>query len=297
MTFEMKGVGPAIANAFRRILLAEVPTMAIEKVFVVNNTSVIPDEVLAHRLGLVPLAVDPSLFEFRNEGDAANEHNTVVMRLAMRCTRGADGEMRNAVVTSGDLEWLPLGSALPEETDAKLTAFSKSQSSLLQAPAEAVHADILLAKMRPGQEIELEAHAVKGKGKTHAKWSPVGTAWYELCPEIVTLEPLHGDEAEAYIAAVHPPEATRERQTCFALSADARRTLRVPNRRGCWYCREKVRTMSGDARWAPYVQLRRIKEHYLFTIESVGQMPPDTLFTEAVDILREKCLRLNVNLE
>ena len=293
----MKGVGPAIANAFRRILLAEVPTMAIEKVFVVNNTSVIPDEVLAHRLGLVPLAVDPSRFEFRNEGDAANEHNTVVLRLAMRCTRGADGEMRNAAVTSGDLEWLPLGSALPEETDAKLTAFSKSQASMLATPAAAVHSDILLAKMRPGQEIELEAHAVKGKGKTHAKWSPVGTAWYELCPEIVTLQPLAGDEAAAYIAAVHPPEATREVQTCFALSTDGTRTLRVANSRGCWYCREKVRTMSGDARWAPYVQLRRIKEHYLFTIESVGQMPPGTLFTEAVDILREKCLRLNVNLE
>jgi capsule polysaccharide export protein KpsC/LpsZ len=34
------------------------------------------------------------------------------------------------------------------------------------------------------QEIELEAHAVKGMGKTHAKWSPVGTAWYRMFPEV-----------------------------------------------------------------------------------------------------------------
>ena len=47
----MQGISPAIANAFRRILIAEVPTMAIEKVFMVNNTSIVQDEVFAHRLG------------------------------------------------------------------------------------------------------------------------------------------------------------------------------------------------------------------------------------------------------
>lgn len=54
-----------IANALRRIMIAEVPTMAIEKVFVTNNTSVIPDEVLVHRMGLIPIQVDASLFEYR----------------------------------------------------------------------------------------------------------------------------------------------------------------------------------------------------------------------------------------
>lgn len=44
--------------------LLKVPTMAIENVLMVNNTSVIPDEVLAHRLGLIPLNADPKLFEY-----------------------------------------------------------------------------------------------------------------------------------------------------------------------------------------------------------------------------------------
>lgn len=39
--------------------------------------------------------------------------------------------------------------------------------------------------MHPLQEIELEAHAVKGIGKTHAKWSPVATAWYRMLPEVI----------------------------------------------------------------------------------------------------------------
>lgn len=42
--------------------------MAIEKVFIYNNTSIIQDEVLAHRLGLVPIKADPRLFEYRNPG-------------------------------------------------------------------------------------------------------------------------------------------------------------------------------------------------------------------------------------
>ena len=48
-----------------------------------------------------------------------------------------------------------------------------------------LHDDILLAKMRPGQCIDLEAHCVKGVGAEHAKWSPVATAWYRLHPEVV----------------------------------------------------------------------------------------------------------------
>lgn len=46
----------------------QVATMAIEKVYMYNNTSIVQDEVLAHRLGLVPLKVDPRFFEFRNKG-------------------------------------------------------------------------------------------------------------------------------------------------------------------------------------------------------------------------------------
>lgn len=42
--------------------------MAIEKVFIYNNTSIIQDEVLAHRLGLIPIKADPKLFEYRQPG-------------------------------------------------------------------------------------------------------------------------------------------------------------------------------------------------------------------------------------
>lgn len=46
----------------------QVPTMAVEKVLVYNNTSIVQDEILAHRLGLIPIHADPRLFEYRNQG-------------------------------------------------------------------------------------------------------------------------------------------------------------------------------------------------------------------------------------
>ena len=66
MEFDLVGVDASISNALRRILIAEVPTMAIENVYVFQNTSVIQDEVLAHRLGLIPIKADPGKFGWQN---------------------------------------------------------------------------------------------------------------------------------------------------------------------------------------------------------------------------------------
>jgi DNA-directed RNA polymerase alpha subunit len=63
LVFEMIGCDVSFANALRRIMISEVPTMAIEHVYMWNNSSIMHDEVLAHRMGLVPIQVDPRLFE------------------------------------------------------------------------------------------------------------------------------------------------------------------------------------------------------------------------------------------
>ena len=59
------GIEVPVVNSIRRALLAEVPTMCIEDVFVMNNSSIVQDEVFAHRLGLLPLNADPSVFTCR----------------------------------------------------------------------------------------------------------------------------------------------------------------------------------------------------------------------------------------
>ena len=79
IVFDLGGAEPALANALRRIMIAEIPTMAIEKVNIWQNTSIIADENLAHRLGLIPIKADPRLFEFNDQ--THNEFNSIKFTL------------------------------------------------------------------------------------------------------------------------------------------------------------------------------------------------------------------------
>ena len=63
LQFDLVHVPASIANALRRLIIADVPTMAIEKVFFSDNSGVMVDEILAHRVGLIPIHCDPRLFE------------------------------------------------------------------------------------------------------------------------------------------------------------------------------------------------------------------------------------------
>jgi DNA-directed RNA polymerases I and III subunit RPAC1 len=77
LEMEMVGIDAATANALRRIIIAEIPTMAFHKVLMFQNTSVIPDELLVHRLGLLPVQADPSDFEARSEGQELSPENSL----------------------------------------------------------------------------------------------------------------------------------------------------------------------------------------------------------------------------
>ena len=99
ITFDIAGIDPSMANALRRIFISEIPTMAIEKVNLWQNTSVIPDEVLAHRMGLVPIKVDPRQFEYKNK-DEHNEGNCVKFKLHVKCSRKNTPEAKNRTRSS-----------------------------------------------------------------------------------------------------------------------------------------------------------------------------------------------------
>ena len=84
---ELKGIDASLANALRRIIIAEVPTMAFHKVMLYQNTSVLPDELLVHRLGLLPLKADPNDFEARKEDQELSAENSLKFELKVVCRR------------------------------------------------------------------------------------------------------------------------------------------------------------------------------------------------------------------
>lgn len=255
-------------------MIAEVPTVAIEHVFIINNTSIIQDEVLSHRLGLIPLAIDPRLLAWKKAGDAVNEKNSVVFKLHVSCRKLPDGTLENERVYSNQLKWLSQGSEMPDETNAK---FEEDQSSFLKQ-ARPVHDDILIAKLRPGQTIELECHCIKGVGEEHAKWSPVATAWYKLYPEVVLLHPPPENVLSALCEEL--PGLISLGQNGNAVIDDAANHEKLL---------EKVRRLSGEPQFSQYLQLRKRKDKFIFIIESTGALKPHEIFSEAILRLNAKC--------
>lgn len=165
------------------------PTVCIEQVFVWNNNTVIVDEVLSHRLGLVPLNVDPVLmtmrgpsiltssppeshFLFTGPNDPPTDQNTIVFHVDITCQRNPNAPKGstdphelfiNSEFLSSHLKWAPAG---------------EQEEVFTGKPPAPTNLNIVLAKLRPGQQVNMELHAVKGVGKDHAKFSPVGTFFF-----------------------------------------------------------------------------------------------------------------------
>lgn len=216
----MIGVDPSLANALRRITIAEVATVAIETVYVWNNTSIVQDEVLAQRLGLIPLCIDPNKLDFKASPDEApTDLNTVVFNLVAKCERRKDvakGE------TNPDLIWT--GSRV---LSSQLSFDPKGSQNELFATStpKPANNEILIAKMRGGQEIVAELHCNKGQGKEHAKWSPVGKFLNPLrstlgppsfCHSLIGFQP-HSD---GFLPATpnHHPHSTYPSSTASQVS-------------------------------------------------------------------------------
>ncbi|KAF9224370.1 hypothetical protein BS17DRAFT_752395 [Gyrodon lividus] len=276
--FDLVGVDASIANAFRRILIAEVPTVGIERAYVWDNTSVIVDEVLAHRIGLVPLNVDPALLDFKDpQNDQATDRNTLVFRLRAACERRKNAPKdatdpkklyTNSEVLSSQLEWMPQG----------------EQANVMAAnPPGPTNPNIVLAKLRPGQEIDMELHAIKSVGKDHAKFCPVATASYRLLPKIILnpQKPVPPHLADKFqkcfspgVIRIHPRTkevSVDEKKARF--ESMSREVYRHPEFEGC-------------------VQLARVRDHFLFNIESEGFYPPERLLLEAILVMRTKTAAL-----
>lgn len=292
--FDLIGCLPSIANAFRRLMLSEVPSMAIEKVYMYNNTSIIQDEVLAHRLGLIPLKADPRLFEYKSEdvGDEGTDQDTLEYQLRVKCTRRKDAKdtslldslYENHQVYSGQIKWMPKGKqgTMFNENDVGpvhdkiLIRYNRITFELRALfNSYSCFCSIQFSKMRPGHAFDIKLLAVKGIGKDHAKFSPVSTATYRLLPEITLKRPVSGEDAKTL-------------QSCFSpgvIEIDEEGKAYVKDARYDSCSRNVYRY----PHLADSVEIARIRDHFIFTVESVGAYQPHDIFIEAVKILKKKC--------
>ncbi|KAJ2058806.1 RNA polymerase II subunit 3 [Coemansia sp. S146] len=158
--FVLSNTHLSVANSLRRTMIAEVPTMAIDLVEFHDNTSMLVDEYLAHRLGMVPLT-SHTVDEFKLTRDCTCtdycKECSVEFNLHVKCTE----EGTRTVYST------------------ELISSNKDVSPVSEGPDDK---GIILLKLRKGQEINIHCIAKKGVAKEHAKWSPCAAVGFEYDP-------------------------------------------------------------------------------------------------------------------
>src|SRR5919199_6124051 len=136
-------------NAIRRLSISEVPTLAIDDVVILENSSVMHDEAIAHRLGLIPLQTNLDRFVMPDECDCKSTLGCSKCRVLL--VLDSEANEKTKVVTSGELV---------------------SEDELVKP----VSKDIPIIILAPSQKLKFEAYARLGVGKDHAKWQPTSVA-------------------------------------------------------------------------------------------------------------------------
>ena len=238
LSFILKDSNAAYANTLRRIMLEEVPTMAIEDVEIRKNSSILYDEIIAHRLGLLPLTTDlksynlPEKCKCEGKGCARCQ-----VKLTLQTSKGP------AMIYASEI---------------------KSKDSAIKP----VYPKMPIVKLLKSQQLELEATAILGKGKVHAKWSPC-LVYYKKKPVVEignvknpeeVVDATHGNVFEIKNGKL---EVVKENLFKYDLAGIA----------------EEV---SNNEMKVDYV------DDYIFNIESWGQLSCKEIVTTAVEIFNEQ---------
>lgn len=148
----------AFANALRRAMQSEVRSFAIEDVRIYDNSSALFDEMLAHRLGLIPLTTDLQSYVPRDRCLCNNKGCSLCTVTLTMSVEGA------RTVVSEDLI---------------------SQDSAVHP----VVGNVPIVKLEKNQKVVLEAYAILDRGLNHAKWQPVTVCGYKNYP-LITQDSL-----------------------------------------------------------------------------------------------------------
>ncbi len=178
MSVKLKGIPLQYANALRRICLNGVPVFAIDTVDIIENTSVLADEGIAHRLGMIPLVTDTSRFAEPSKCECHSDSGCSNCRVML-------------MIDSGD-------------TDSTRTISSNeltSEDEVVKPTSD----KIPIVVVAPGQRLKIEAYARLGRGTEHAKWNS---------SNISTL--VNSDKEDEHILTVETTGALSPQQIILA---------------------------------------------------------------------------------
>lgn len=256
ITLEATGFPVVLLNAIRRLVLSDVPTLAVDFIHVYDNTSSVFDEILAHRLGLVVLESSTALKKLRSpeeckDADESDESCFVTLVLNVELS---EKEQQGRYVLAGEIS-----------VDPNITRIVYPETPLLY--------------LIPGQRVHTVAYARLGRGREHSKWSPASVSVLRY----TTRVRYDGSKAtkECIECLAHYPELVEK------LKSGESGVLEVSgmvNTSGLLYCSEAKCNGAVEVEYSP--------EKLILHIESTGALPPEKIVLESIKALESRAKAL-----
>lgn len=261
MELLFEGFKPEEVNALRRLILSDVPTLAVDFIYVYDNSSPVPDEIIAHRLGLLVLDSEEALDRMKQPEDcieASEEDRECYVKMILEA-EVADNAETGRYIMAGELQ-----------LDTTIT--------------RVVYPETPITYLAPGQRLHLVAYARLGRGREHGKWSPASVAVSQYLP----------------IVYYDGSKATKECLECLTAYPEIREALekggsgRIElmgnvNTSGLNYCSE---TACKDA-----IRLEYDENRIILAFETTGSLPPERIAFEAVKALARRAERVRSLIE
>ncbi len=255
--FSLKGVTTAMANGFRRIILAEVPTFAIGDVLIEKNTSIHTNEYIIQRLGLLPI-------------DSNNRN--LISKMPVECNCLSKVCDQCAIIVDIDIT-----------SDLhKKRIFTCDFNCNIKFTKDTTDLPVLV--LNAGEQFKGKLIIRKGIGHQDARFQPACAVIVKPTPNI-SLHAITSNENLKKLVTKCPKKI-------FSFS-DKTGQFSIKNTELCIYCEECTKFAIDELKLPDLVVVKPIKEEFLFTIESVGTLRPDAIFLEAVAIMKSKIHELN----
>jgi len=245
----VEGISVEMINALRRIILTEVPVMAIDEVIILKNDSPLYDEIISHRLGLIPLKTDLDVYKLPKECECSG-FGCPLCQVSLTCevtnTTNASLDIYSGDLKSNDPKIVPVDDFIP------------------------------IVKIDKNDKIIIEAYAILGLAKDHARWQAVSNVAFKYYPQI-TFNPsdLKNSEENNLIVNMCP-------EKLFELESNGSLKLRDDYWKYCTLCKSCEKN-SGEK-----IKVDSKKDVYIFTIESDGVLDYDVLIKKVFEVYNEK---------
>lgn len=250
LKFVVEGISIEMANSIRRIILSEIPVMAIDEVIILKNDSPLYDEIVSHRLGLIPLKTDLDVYKLPRECECEG-YGCALCQVSLTC------EVSNTTnasldIYSGDLK----------SNDPKVVP---------------VDPNIPLVKIDKNDKVIIEAYAILGLAKEHVKWQAISNILYRFYPQIDFDDTKCAKCPDKCIVSRMCPEKL------YDFSNKKTPILLEDYWKTCTLCNSCQNDCPEEA-----IKVGWKDTTYIFLIESDGVLPFGTIIKKTFEIFLEK---------